>query len=154
MSRFQKWMSKIFSLPFCHREKSQFILFKPCFPLKKYWHNDPALSNHYILFNIWQKHQPYPLAFLIHWLGYSPCCEWTGRQFFLFSTHGTWELHQGGKFHSETWASKSFRDVQHPNSEVPCIISVAFCTSSTDYTFLFTSWANIKIISYYRTSNS
>lgn len=46
-------------------------------------------------------------------------------------------LGQGEKFHSEAWASKSFRDVQHDDGEVSCSISVASHTSSSDYTSLY-----------------
>ena len=154
MRKYQKYMRKIFYFLFCHREQYEFTLFKPSLPLKKYWHNDPAVFNHFTQFITWEKCQPYPLALCTRWLGYSPHRERTGTQLFPFSTHGTSDFWQGGKFHLETWAPKTFRDVQHHDGEVSCSIPVAFHTSSSNYTFLFSNSANIQIVSYDRVFNS
>lgn len=144
MRLFKKWTNKTFHFLFCQREKSQFTVLQPCFPLKKYWHNDPAVFNHFTLRIMWQKCQPHPSAFS-YWLAWVFFTLWMNGHITLFIPN-TWQ--QVEKFHSETWSSKSSRGIQRHEGEDSWIISLDFYTSSSNHSFLFTTWANIQIISF------
>lgn len=58
----------------------------------------------------------------------------SGHELCVFSTRGTWDLQQ-----SFTQKLEHLEVLEMFNSEVSCSISVAFHTSSSDYTFPFTS---------------
>lgn len=95
---------------------------------------------------MWQKCQPYPLAFHTHWLECSPHCEWTGTELCPFSTHGTWDRVKSftrKPEHLKVLETFNMMMVKFP------VVFQWLLTHHLVIILLFTNWANIHII-YYR----